>query len=726
MSKGRFTIPTDSSFVEGTKEIMNIWGADAIRDCDGTELPKDLKQFGAKVYKTYFLSRGNNDFAYSHDEYLQNIALISEVYTATGTTVEIDPLSDYFEEQVKLNEDEDSIPLWQVIDRTTGKEHKDWTYDREKKLVIVNNPQMMHEYTVSFFAKSLWNATQIYNYITNNWNITKDRDIDPMFPLAENVMKEDLIKWLEANPEVNVIRFTTFFYHFFLVHAKGCKHQKYFDWFGYAMSASPAMFRLFEKEYGYKINIEDIVDSGYYINCFRCPTKATLDYMNLVEKVVSEKVRAFTDIVHRYGKETMMFLGDNWIGAEPYGEHFSKMNLDAVVGSVNSGVTLRMLSEIPHVKYTEARFLPYFFPDTLVDETEAVSYLKNNWINVRRAMMRKPVDRIGFGGYLSLAAKFPKFVEAVKELADEFRTIYETVDNKKPYSSLKVAILSSWGKKRSWMVHMVCQDAPYQKMQNYQGILEALCGLPVDVDFISFEDVLNRTLDKYDVVLNYGDEGTAFSGGDVWKDGELTAKVRKYIHNGGGFIGIGQPCAVDFGGKFFQLANALGVDEERSFSLIRHKFNYEKEKGHFITEDVSGDIDYGNELYNIYALNGTKVLDVAPDRYMGIGINAGHVRMAVNEFGKGRCFYMTGMKYNHTNSRLLYRALLWCAGKEGLLKKAFSSNVCTECHYYPGSRRYAVINNSSKEAQRTIFYDMEGKARELELAPNAIIWIDEE
>ena len=59
----------------------------------------------------------------------------------------------------------------------------------------------------------------------------------------------------------------------------------------------------------------------------------------------------------------MMFLGDNWIGTEPYGKYFKEIGLDAVVGSVGGGATLRMISDIPHVKYTEGRFLPYFFPD---------------------------------------------------------------------------------------------------------------------------------------------------------------------------------------------------------------------------------------------------------------------------------------------------------------------------------------------------------------------------
>ena len=43
MNKGRVTIPTDESFVEGTKKIAALWGADAVRDCDGTELPQNPK-----------------------------------------------------------------------------------------------------------------------------------------------------------------------------------------------------------------------------------------------------------------------------------------------------------------------------------------------------------------------------------------------------------------------------------------------------------------------------------------------------------------------------------------------------------------------------------------------------------------------------------------------------------------------------------------------------------
>lgn len=44
--KGRVTIPTDLDVVPQTLEMLDKWGADAIRDCDGTEFPEKLKNTG--------------------------------------------------------------------------------------------------------------------------------------------------------------------------------------------------------------------------------------------------------------------------------------------------------------------------------------------------------------------------------------------------------------------------------------------------------------------------------------------------------------------------------------------------------------------------------------------------------------------------------------------------------------------------------------------------------
>ena len=52
--KGLVTIPTDLDVVPETLELMKLWGADAIRDCDGTEFPQELKDTGSKIYATYY------------------------------------------------------------------------------------------------------------------------------------------------------------------------------------------------------------------------------------------------------------------------------------------------------------------------------------------------------------------------------------------------------------------------------------------------------------------------------------------------------------------------------------------------------------------------------------------------------------------------------------------------------------------------------------------------
>lgn len=721
MRKGRVTIPTDENYVEGTKVIADLWGADAVRDCDGTHLPKNASELADKVYNTYFVVRGDNAWADLHTDELQSVLLMTEYNLARGNELKIELLKGYSRDQLGINE-ENPKKYWQVFDRTTGEEVFDWEYS--DGFVTVKNTLPYHEYTVNFFAKNLWDSTQMYNYITNNWNIEKHKVMDTRFKATFEHIKDNMRKWCEDNKNVNVVRYTTFLYHFFLVFNEINK-EKHVDWFGYPMTAGPRAFDDFAREYGYELKSEDIVACGSYQNNFVNPTKRFKDYMEFSEKYVTKTVRELVDIVHAEGKEAMMFLGDSWIGTEPYGDYFKDMNLDAVVGSVGGGVTVRMLSEIPHVKYHEGRFLPYFFPDTFFEgnEANAIAELNRNWVTARRAMMRKPLDRMGFGGYLALAAKFPEFIKRAGEVCDEFRRICDASNGAKPYAGLTVAILNSWGKKRSWMCHMVAHELWYQQVYSYQGVYEALSGLGVDVKFISFDDILANGIDKdIDVIINAGDEGTAFSGAEYWADERVVTIIRKWVDEGHGFIGVGEPTAINKGGKFFQLSDILGVDREKGFTLSEDKYNIDK-KAHFITEDVASAVDYGEGMKNVYALKGADVLDIEISPRFTRSVNVGEVKLCANSFGGGRGVYIAGLPYSSQNARLLLRAMFWACGKENELKKAFSTNVEVDCTYYPESKKYAIVNNTQTE-QRTVFYDVNGRAQELTVKGGEIVWIE--
>ncbi|MDY4895136.1 MAG: 1,3-beta-galactosyl-N-acetylhexosamine phosphorylase N-terminal domain-containing protein, partial [Candidatus Borkfalkiaceae bacterium] len=290
--KGRVTIPTDENYVEGTKIIAEKWGADAVRDCDGTHLPKNALEIAEKVYNTYFVVRGDNAWADKHTDELQSVLLMTGYELATGEELVIDLLKGYSRDQLGVNE-ENPKKYWQVFDRTSGKEVFDWEYVGGGQ-VCVHGTKPYHEYTVNFFAKNLWDSTQMYNYITNNWNIEKHKVMEPRFAATFEHIKDNMKQWCAENKNVNVVRYTTFLYHFFLVFNEKNK-EKHVDWFGYPMTASPRAFDAFEKEYGYALKTEDIVAQGTYQNNFVNPTKKFRDYMEFTEKYVTKTVRELVD-----------------------------------------------------------------------------------------------------------------------------------------------------------------------------------------------------------------------------------------------------------------------------------------------------------------------------------------------------------------------------------------------------------------------------------------------
>ena len=127
---------------------------------------------------------------------------------------------------------------------------------------------------------------------------------------------------------------------------------------------------------------------------------------------------------------------------------------------------------------------------------------------------------------------------------------------------------------RAWGNHMVHHAIYYKQNYSYAGVIEALSGAPFDVRFISFDDICENPaiLDDIDVVLNIGDADTAYTGGDNWTDETIVTAIKKFVYNGGGFIGVGEPAAHQYEGHFFQLATMMGVEKETGFTLNMDKY----------------------------------------------------------------------------------------------------------------------------------------------------------
>jgi len=722
LKTGSFTLPGESGYERLTLELAKKWGADTIRDSDGTQLSPEIVQAGYDIYSTVCLVRSVQPWARQNLAKLQQNFLMSFPLVAERATLKIEVLKGYFPEQFVVNFIDDPKRWWQVFDRTTGEEvlKKHWDFDAKRGTVTIREAAKGHKYTVNFLAFRIWEEISMYNHITNNWG---DREhlaaVDPMHPETQKVLLAFLKKWLVEHPDTSVVRFTSMFYNFswFWGDDPSLRYI-YSDWGDYEMTVSPRALRLFEKQYGYKLNSEDFVNGGLYNSTHNAPSRRYRDYMDFIHDFVIWFGRKCIDLVHEHGKKAYVFYDDHWIGVEPYSPRFKEFGFDGLIKCVFNAFEVRKCAHATGVKTHELRLHPYLFPTGLKGEPtfkeggNPTLDAKNFWIDARRGIIRAPIDRIGLGGYLSLVQPYPEFQEYIAQLTQEFRLLKSFHEGDKAYTApFKVAVLTAWGSLRSWQA-----SGHFTPGVDYNELIESLAGLPLDVVFISFDDLLEGGVPKdVKAIINCGREGSAWSGGHYWYDPRIDAILTQWVQAGGGFIGIAEPSAAPEPGQLFKLSHVLGLDRDRGERLANGKYKFVPQTGpHFITADLETELDLGREVEGIYVLGPTtQVLAAKNDS----------PRIATNTLGKGRSVYLAGHKFAPQNTRLIHRAIHWAANREADFLKWNSSNIRTESAYFPKRRKLVVINNSDA-AQKTEVTDAQGQGRAVSLTAHGIAILD--
>ena len=765
MSKktGSFTLPGEAGYEELTLELAKKWGADVIRDSDGTVLSDEITKAGYGIYSTICIIRDHNEWAKQHPDKLQQTFLMSEPVVAepyvtastkdsgnekgekvqsNTTCVEnqtcrltIKPLDGYFTEQFRINSSEAALKYWQVFDRTADTEvdRSKWNYDETAGTVTIDEAVPFHAYTVNFLAYQIWEQISMYNHVTNSWDKEHLMPIDPRTQECREYMTKWFTDWCEAHPDTTVVRFTSMFYNFVWIWGEDARNRyRYSDWGSYDFTVSPEALDDFERKYGYALTSEDFINKGRLHVTHMPPTKKQLDYMRFTNEFVAEYGRELVDIAHKYGKKAYVFYDDSWIGVEPYSDLFPKFGFDGLIKCVFSGFEARLCAGAK-VDTHELRLHPYLFPvglgglPTFSEGGDPALDAKKYWISVRRALLRQPVDRLGLGGYLHLTEGFPDFVETITEIMDEFREIKELHADGGVYTlPIRIAVLHSWGSLRSWTLSGHFHET---YMHTLIHINEALSGLPVDVKFISFEEVLagrqghagaetncckdgnkgtaancnkagnNETADEnndtdvlssVDIIINAGRAGSAWSGGDAWKDPELVAVLQKWVYEGGIFIGVNEPSAATGNMDGFAMAGVLGIGEDDGSRVCHGRWAFD------IDKELAGKIFVnGSDIpakADIYLTDGkAKVL----------AEKNGLPTFAIHEYGRGKGVYMAGFEKNNANSRMLLNLLMTVKGLDAE-QNYITDDPDTECAYYPGGGKIVVINNSDVEKHTNV------------------------
>lgn len=703
MKNGGFTLPGEAGFEQLTLKMAEKWGADAIRDSDGTTLSPEIVDAGYDIYSTICIIRGHNEWLRKNPECRQQCFLMSEPVVATGTCVTVELLSGYCADQFCVNDSVSGMKYWQIFDRTTGKEipFGQAAYDKKNGTVTITGISAFHSYTVNFLTYRIWEEISMYNYITNDWKSEHLVPLDPRTDKARDYLSKWLDDWCVSHPSTSIVRFTSLFYNFVWIWGSDERHKNYFtDWGSYDFTVSEKALYDFGREYGYTLTSEDFINNGKLHSNNLPPTEKLKDYIQFTNRFVVDYGSRLVDIVHGYGKKAYMFYDDSWIGTEPYSGLFDKFGFDAIIKCVFNGYEVRQCANVD-VPVHELRLHPYLFPTglngtpTFMEGGDPVTPAKEYWASVRRALLRQPVDRIGLGGYLHLTQDFPDFCDYIEKLADEFRMIKTLHANGGPNTlPITVAVLTAWGKLRTWSL-----SGNYSEtcMHDLLHVIEALSGLPVNVSFIDFDDVRDGKLKGVDVLINAGLAGLAWTGGDEWNDPEVTAAINRWTYEGGAVLAINEPSAVAGHQYCFQLAEILGIDLDDG-SYMNHgrwSFDTDKEKDYEELVPEGTYIEPKDGLCLICA--DTKVL-------MAEGKDP---LIAVHSFGAGKGVYLSSFRGSNANNRLLLNLLLYAKGIS-LHQDYLTDNCETECAYYPHDHVLAVINNSP-ESQETTVQTPEGR-----------------
>jgi hypothetical protein len=178
---GFITLPAEIGEEPMVVELAHKWGADAIRDSDGTDLSQEMLDLGLEVYSTTCLVRAEQKYPRKHMDQLPQKFLMSDPVTASGKTLVIDPMSGFYRDKYVIDLKHPAKKYWEVIDRTTGKlvPTTKWKLNPRSGKVTITGTTPFHVYTVNFLVFQIWDTTSMYNHLTNSWDKPHVISVDP-------------------------------------------------------------------------------------------------------------------------------------------------------------------------------------------------------------------------------------------------------------------------------------------------------------------------------------------------------------------------------------------------------------------------------------------------------------------------------------------------------------------------------------------------------------------
>ena len=591
-------------------------------------------------------------------------------------TLEIDLLAGYAAEgdrSYAIDRTLDPSRLWIVWDLTTGERVSPQAWElRGNGTLAIFDAMAGHAYSAAFIA----------TFYIPYW-------LDFMHSEARERGWRLLDEWAAADLDIHRATYLSYFYPRYM---KADKKYGLLDWYGYNVGIHPNHIVAMEAATGRPFDPEFLVERGALKTTNDVPHEDYFQWMGVIQASVTEFAREFNRRIHENepGKRTRMFIDDGWIGMEPALGLLDDAGFDEVVTPMNTARDARRIMDFDGAVARIVRIGVWNFPTP----SDAEKRISSAWGRGLRGMLFDFPDGITLGGDVqSLVEDFgeeSREIEGrIRDIFARFKTYHGLLNGRQAHTvPMNVYVVNAWGPLRAW---------PKDWTVNYsqQGI-EALADLPLPVRFLSLRDIEHQGIpEDADVLVNIGEPGTSWSGGFYWTP-TVVAHVRRFVREGGGFLGIDGP-TID--GDTLTLADVLGLvyqgPVQEAPEIVRGIWQGPPQSARAALRLTTGDPlfadlppELGEIRYNARMRPADAGVEVLADSAEGAFVT-------LRAYGAGKAAYLSGVSDHENYEEFLKRLIYRVADKEELLEELNTPTPGAHVYYYPETRLLVLYNRAA-------------------------------
>ncbi|MBN1558525.1 MAG: hypothetical protein JW951_10325, partial [Lentisphaerae bacterium] len=561
-----------------------------------------------------------------------------------------------------------------------------WTLNPDEKTVTVTGGEPGESYRVLFLCGEQF--------------ADRGMNIDGIPAGGRRQHMEHLEAWLDALPDLSIVRPTSFCYIFSIVNPWEGLEPPYPAvplrcWYGYQRTTTPDRLARFERRYGYPFDIRLMTDTCYLDEGYP-PTEDTRRWIDLVREDLNGYVKDYVGACHARGKRVRMFWGDQWIGVEPYLGDVEAGGIDEIVTALHGGPgRVRDLMSFPGRTKRFARF-------TLIGDDTArhAARARSLWRQWKAEMLVACPDGLEFLVMREAWLNDRQIARAYLDIAEDFKRVFHHTHGRERRKPMTMVALNAWGGMRSLGRHDYVSRRLFSNMVDW----------PADLRFERLDVVARDGVPPdADLVILYGEPGTAWSGAGLWEDPRLADAIRAYVQAGGGLLCAGGGAGYHDGR--FVLSDLAGVAYDGAPSPSAAAGLWNRNRWNEAGQPPDGFDDGTVMPVRTLALNrdalpeavaarcGTTELSLQADcrvRATGATVFAaseeGDVVCTLAQRGKGRVAYLGGYG---SFPRLLKVLCYYLGDKTAELDRLDTGNADVLPFFYPEGNRLVLYNRGA-------------------------------